>query len=73
MGIRLSGSAMRSIDTFLDFPRIGYLKLGHRSIHNPIGIALAGMRWGPEGAKYAASHILLDMIQKEVRKIGELR
>lgn len=48
------------IDRFIDFPKIGAIKLSHKAIHNWFGVAAAAARYGWIGGLYAAMHILLD-------------
>jgi len=50
----------REIDHFIDFPRVGAIKLPHKAIHNWFGIAAATARYGWIGGIYAALHIFLD-------------
>ena len=50
----------REIDHFIDFPRVGAIKLPHKAIHNWFGIAAAAARYGWIGGIYAALHIFLD-------------
>lgn len=50
----------REIDYFIDFPRVGLIRLPHKAIHNWFGIAAATARYGWIGGLYAALHIFLD-------------
>jgi len=36
-------------------------------LHNVLGAVLAGLLYGPEGARYAAHHILLDRLVERGR------
>ncbi len=65
LGKAITGKAIPPVDRLLDFPPLG---MAHRAIHDWRGILLAGLVYGPDGAKYAAAHILADKYVDEIHR-----
>jgi len=64
LGIRLSDQAMRKVDRTLDYPTLLGVRLPHKSLHNVLGVMEAYRLYGPEGARYAMLHLILDRMFK---------
>jgi len=74
----------KRVNKLLDFPEktlkgspIAYMladkrntkgKLGHKSLHGPMGIMLAMMLFGEQAGKYALEHLIDDMWHEEMKK-----
>jgi hypothetical protein len=53
----------RQVDRFLDFPP----GMGHKDLHNPLGVSLVAVKFGPREGLYAAHHVLDDLCSEAVR------
>jgi hypothetical protein len=64
------GKSMENVHMLLDFPP-GNLK--HKSIHNLIGLLIIKAKYGEEGLRSAAEHMLDDLVHEEInRRIKEM-
>jgi len=63
--IPLPRSVKMAIDRELDFP----VGRGHKALHNPLGIAYIGAKYGPLGAEYARRHIMDDFVEETKKKV----
>ena len=74
----------KRVNMLLDFPEktlkgspIAYMladkrnpkgKLGHKSLHNPMGIMLAMMLYGDKAGQFAMEHLMDDMWHEAIKK-----
>lgn len=63
--IPLPRSVKIAIDRELDFP----VGRGHKALHNPLGIAYIGAKYGPLGAEYARRHIVDDYLEETKKRL----
>jgi len=64
----LNRDTAREIDLMLDFPEVEGVRLGHKCIHNMVGVLMARERYGSNGARYARTHIMRDLEAEATQK-----
>jgi hypothetical protein len=62
---------MEDVDRMLDFPEAFGVRLGHRTVHNWVGVLEAYIRHGSRGAEYAILHIMLDSYLKPAKLLDK--
>jgi hypothetical protein len=64
----------KQVDRFLDYPTdpLTGTKLDHREWHDMKGIMMAYALFGPEGAKAAIMHVMLDWLFDESNAIRDM-
>jgi len=66
------GKAMPDVHRFLDIPEVQVgpvkVRLPHKSIHNPLGLALVYSRYGRKGLVSATNHMIDDLISEGINK-----
>lgn len=67
--IGLDFKTAQQVDMFLDFPKVGYWPLPHKSLHNPLGIYLVQKKFGEKAAEYARRHIALDYTEEFLKRL----